>query len=139
MDTTKILEKIKNGNYSDEKRKELLLFWEKIDREEKILEKLPWEKVKKIRNASGKLYPLDWEKVSQKFPDNGYSDQEEFEIDLKELCDSLYEWGLYDPCPKCKTGKKIPVWAFKAYTPFCGCSNYPECTYGIDREGKNIF
>jgi len=30
MDKTKILEKIKNGNYSDEKRKELLLFWEKI-------------------------------------------------------------------------------------------------------------
>ena len=110
------------------------------ERVEKALEKLSGDMIKKIRNANRCLYPLDWNKVklNWKYGELPFGTADEFEICLKEVCDSLYNWGLYEACPQCKKGIKIPVWGFRGYTAFCGCSEYPKCNYTADREGKPI-
>ena len=110
-------------------------------RQDRALEQLPWHMVKEVRNANGKLYPIDWERVQSKWKYGTLEIQskEEFQEKLKELCDSLYDWGLYEGCPACGDGVKIPVWGFGGYTPFCGCSNYPKCTYSADRSGQPIY
>lgn len=113
---------------------------EKWERSKKALDDLSWETIKEVRNANQRLFPLDWEKVRRrwKYGELTISSAEEFEKKMKEVCDSLYDWGLYEPCPKCKKGIKIPVWNFTQWTPFCGCSEYPTCDYAVDREGLQI-
>lgn len=111
-------------------------------RADEALSKLPWHVIREIRNANGfKLYPIDWEKISASYWENGeqvpFSSKEEFETLLKELFDNLYDWHLYERCPKCQSGIRIPVWSSpRQWTPMCGCSNYPECDYAIDRGGE---
>ena len=108
---------------------------------EEALKNLSWETVRKIRNANGGLYPIDWDKVISNWKDEeplNISDKEDFEAKLKALCDSLYSWKLYETCPKCKNGIRIPVYFFSQYTPFCGCSNYPDCDFRLNREGKQF-
>ena len=110
---------------------------------EKALGKLDWETVKKVRKANGyKLFPLDWDEICDYFDYElpfDFCYQEEFEARLKELFESLYGWKLYEPCPKCGNGILIPVWSSRwQYTPFCGCSEYSNCDYSKDREGKPI-
>lgn len=111
-------------------------------RAERALEKLSWRTVQSVRNANRGLYPIDWEKVKANWKEYDeplkIKDKEQFEELLKELCDSLYNWGLYEPCPKCNKGKKIPIWSFRAYTPFCGCTNYPKCDFSMDRGGEPL-
>lgn len=118
--------------------KELLDNWE---RSQRALENLSWRTIQDVRNANQRLYPLDWEKVKKqwKYGELTINTAEEFEEKLKEVCDSLYDWGLYEPCPKCKKGIKIPVWNFNQWTAFCGCSNYPACNYSADRCGEPIY
>lgn len=115
----------------------LLENWE---RSQRALENLSWDTIKKVRNANQGLFPLDLEKVKKnwKYGELTISTAEEFEEKLKEVCDSLYDWGLYEPCPKCKKGVKIPVWNFTQWTAFCGCSKYPDCDYSVDRGGEPI-
>lgn len=122
--------------------------YEKIQKwidQEYAVRDLPWEMVQKIRNLNGySLYPLDWEKIQvnyqKKYERDLDFDQEEFEAKLKRLCDSLYDWGLYETCPDCGSGMKIPIWkSRRQWTAFCGCSNYPECNYAIDRGGERLY
>lgn len=124
---------------------ELYKNWE---RSQRALGVLPWDVIKNIRNANGKLYPLDWNKVCEKVQekygwniDDKYdlNSKEDFEEKLKEVCDSLYDWKLYEPCPKCGKGLRIPIWSFTQWTAFCGCSEYPKCNFSEDREGKPIY
>jgi len=86
------------------------------------------------------LYPIDWNRVRKnwKYGELDIKSATEFEEKLKEVCDSLYDWGLYEPCPWCKNGIKIPIWNFTQWTAFCGCSNYPNCEYSEDRGGEPI-
>lgn len=120
-------------------------FLEKMRREDAALERMPWDMVKKIRNANGfKLYPIEWMEIAAYFNCRGervpFRDEEEIESALKELMDSLYDWHLYESCPKCGTGIRIPVWCSpRQYVPMCGCSNFPACDYSVDRAGKPVI
>lgn len=122
---------------------EAVRIFDNLIRCEKALSMLDWETIKQIRNANGyKLFPLDWSKVYDHFnyvlPFDFHS-QSEFEARLKEVCESLYGWKLYEPCPKCGKGILVPIWCSpRQYTPFCGCSEYPRCDYSEDREKKPI-
>lgn len=114
----------------------------KKNEEDEALKNLSWETVRHVRNANGGLYPLNWDKVRRHWKDIygtlEIDNEKEFESKLKALCASLYGWNLYEQCPMCKSGKLIPVYFFRQYTPFCGCSNFPECDFRLNREG-NIF
>ena len=99
---------------------------------------LPWEVIKNIRNEKGRLYPMDWNKVCKRLQEKygwdiadkyDLDSKEDFEKKLKEVCDSLYDWKLYEQCPKCGKGLRIPVWNFTQWTAFCGCSEYPKCIF----------
>lgn len=128
-----------------EQEPEVYFRLERMIRREKAFEKLGWEMVKEIRRSNGySLYPLKWEKIKKAYLKRNEKEltieQEEFERDLKELCDSLYDWGLYEECPVCHEGIKIPVWnGWHQWTAFCGCSNYPFCDYAIDRGGERLY
>lgn len=113
-------------------------FFDECIAAEKALNDLEWNVVKDIRNANGfSLYPLHWDKVLQRYNYNlpfGFQTQSEFEKRLKALCDSLYHWGLYEKCPQCKKGIKVPLWNHpNQWTAFCQCT---ECGFSLDREGK---
>ena len=117
--------------------------FENAIRVERALIRLDWETVRAVRNANGfKLYPLEWDDVCDAFDYElplDLQSQDDFESRLRELCESLYGWKLYDCCPKCGKGILIPVWRSPyQYTPFCGCSEFPNCDYSADREGKPI-
>lgn len=117
----------------------------RLERQERLLEKLNWSQIKEIRNANNyRLFPVNWDCVESYFarrnkpiPANVKS-ADEFEFLLKEVCDSLYGWNLYEPCPICENGILVPRWraGTKQWTPFCGCSNFPECRFAIDRAGE---
>ena len=96
---------------------------ENLRKSDEALKDLSWETVRKIRNANGGLYPINWDKIISNWNEEKYgtldiSSKKEFETKLKALCDSLYSWKLYEPCPKCKNGIRIPVYFFTQYTPF---------------------
>lgn len=114
----------------------------KLEEAEKALNDLSWETVRLVRNANGGLYPLNWENVKRRWKGSPvsleFANEKEFETKLKALCDSLYDWHLYESCPKCNNGKLIPVYSFQQWTPFCGCSNFPECDFRLDREGQQF-
>ncbi|BAL01898.1 hypothetical protein OBV_p-00430 (plasmid) [Oscillibacter valericigenes Sjm18-20] len=114
---------------------------ESFKRSQIALERLSWETIKAVRNANQRLYPIYWGKVVDNWKGKPLKikSKEEFEEKLKEVCDSLYGWGLYEPCPKCNKGIKIPVWNFTQWTAFCGCSCYPQCDYSMDRGGEPIL
>lgn len=114
---------------------------ENLRKSDEALKDLSWETVRKIRNANGGLYPINWDKIISNWNEEKYgtldiSSKKEFETKLKALCDSLYSWKLYEPCPKCKNGIRIPVYFFTQYTPFCGCSNFPDCDFRFYRDGN---
>lgn len=112
--------------------------YENWERSQKALENLSWDTIRKVRNANQRLFPLDWKKVKKnwKYGELTIKTADEFEKKLKEVCDSLYDWGIYELCPKCKKGIKIPVWNFTQWTLFCGCSEFPYCNYSVDRGGE---
>lgn len=137
------LEEMKTKMVKNELSQKQIKLIKKMIRVEKALNNLEGEDIKAIRNANGfKLYPLEWDLVCEHFncciPFDFHS-QTEFEKRLKEVCDSLYGWKLYEKCPKCKKGIRVPIWNHpNQWTPFCGCSEYPICDYSADREGKPI-
>lgn len=122
-------------------------FLEKWERGKLALAKLDWRQVKEIRNANDyRLWPMNWRSVELEFETEGkpipggFCSAEGFEADLKELCDALYDWHLYEPCPKCGKGIRVPRWraGTAQWTPFCGCSEFPLCDFSADREGKPV-
>lgn len=115
---------------------------------------MTWEIVKKVRNINRRLYPLNWEYIitnwetieknrrwykGEPIPPLEFKSKKEFEAKLKLFFDALYDWELYEECPVCRKGIKVPQWAFGGWTPFCGCSNYPKCLFAIDRGGEPIL
>ena len=114
---------------------------------DKALERLPWHVIKKIRNANNyRLYPVNWEDIEAYYEEKGkrvpgdLHSAKEFEALLKEIFDNLYDWKLYEPCPKCGKGIMVPRWRAGTgqYTPFSGCSEFPECNFSMDRGGGPI-
>ena len=90
---------------TEEEVMQILAKHEKLNR---LLDKLDWQQVKEIRNANNyRLWPMDWRSVEIEFErkekpiPGGFRSAEEFEAQFKELCDTLYDWHLYEPCPKC--------------------------------------
>lgn len=129
---------------TEEEMLEILARHEKL---QGLLKKLDLRQVKEIRNANNyRLYPLDWRSIEIYFENRnepipaGIKSAEEFESRFKELCDTLYDWHLYEPCPKCGKGIRVPRWraGTAQWTPFCGCSEFPLCDFSADREGKPI-
>lgn len=129
---------------TEEELMERMIRWE---RAHKALEKLNWHQIKEIRNANNyRLYPINWQQVEFYFEHYnepipaGIKSAEEFESLLKDVCDALYDWHLYEPCPKCGKGIRVPRWraGTAQWTPFCGCSEFPLCDFSVDREGKPI-
>ena len=129
---------------SEEEMLERVARWE---RSKRALARLDWHSIKQIRNANDyRLYPVKWSQVETYFALRdepipcGIKTAEEFEALLKEVCDSLYDWHLYEPCPKCGKGIRVPRWraGTAQWTPFCGCSEFPSCDYSVNREGESI-
>lgn len=135
---------LKDKPPTEEELQEWMARWERQDR---ALAKLDWYSIKEIRNANNyRLYPVKWSRVESYFEARGeqipcgIKSAEEFETLLKEVCDSLYDWHLYEPCPKCGKGIRVPRWraGTAQWTPLCGCSEFPLCDFAIDREGEII-
>ena len=129
---------------TEEERQEMLLRWEQA---KLALDKLDWHDIKMIRNANNyRLFPVHWDQVEAYFErrgepiPGGIKSAEEFEAILKKICDYLYDWHLYEQCPKCGEGILVPRWraGTAQWTPFCGCAQFPLCDYSMNREGESI-
>lgn len=137
-------DELKSKPLAPDEREEIM---ERLDRANRALEKLDWYQIKEIRNANNyRLYPVDWRSVEIYFESRnepipgGLRSSEELEAHLKEVCDALYDWHLYEPCPKCGKGIRVPRWRAGTgqWTPFCGCSEFPLCDFSADRESNPI-
>ena len=122
---------------------ELLAVVENWERSKRALAQLDWATIKNVWAANGyRLYPINWTDVEAFYLKRDtpmpfdFRSAEEFETLLKEVFDSLYDWHLYEPCPQCGKGIRVPRWS--SWTPFCGCSEFPACDFSMDREGKPI-
>lgn len=124
---------------------ELDEFRRRIELENRMYEKLSLETVKTIRDFNRyRLYPIEWRRVRANYKKWGMKmpfeckSASDFEQLLKEVCDTLYGWHLYEECPVCGKGTIIPIWHGGQRKLECGCSEYPNCKFTIDIDGESV-
>lgn len=114
--------------------------------EKAMYEKLDPHTIKEVRDFNRyRLHPIEWGRVRANYTKMGRKmpfeckSAEEFQQLLKEVCDTLYGWHLYEKCPECGEGIIIPVWHGGQRSMHCGCSNYPDCEFSKDMDGNPVF
>ena len=124
---------------------ELREFAARYYKEQALEKKLSFSTMKEIRDINlYRMHPIDWRRIRAYYASIGKEmpfpcrSLEELYALIKEVCDGLYGWSLYDKCPVCGKGLVVPVWHGMQAHPYCACTEYPECDYSMDRNGQSV-